>query len=339
MARKFTHGYTLLVGVGQSAYSQWSLPVAVKDVQAIRTVLTDPNLCAYPDDDQHVRLLCDAGATHAAIMDGLEWLKSRASGDPEATIVVYYSGHGWVSESAGYYYLIPHDINPYDVPGSALAAAIFACALREIPAQRLVVFIDSCHAQGMATAKNAPSSKPPSGFDEGAVPKALTDILKQGEGRAVFTSSRGRQLSWIRPDEAMSIYTYHLVEALRGAGNHPGDAFVRVSDLMNYLAKTVPDSVAGLCPSLPENTRKLCELGQTPFFDYATEDFPVAMLRGGKGLPSGGWESVAHETNEQTAPLVQVNVDKRSGGVYIEGQNSVKIEGDVIGRGQTKRNH
>ncbi len=32
---------------------------------------------------------------------------------------------------------------------------------------------------------------------------------------------------------------------------------------------------------------------QTPFFDTATEDFAVAMPRGGKGLPRGGWQ-IAH---------------------------------------------
>ena len=31
---------------------------------------------------------------------------------------------------------------------------------------------------------------------------------------------------------------------------------------------------------------------QTPFFDAATEDFPVALLRGGKGLPKGGWTRI-----------------------------------------------
>jgi hypothetical protein len=35
MPNAFTQGYALLVGVGESAYPAWSLPVTVKDIQAI----------------------------------------------------------------------------------------------------------------------------------------------------------------------------------------------------------------------------------------------------------------------------------------------------------------
>ena len=121
MAQTFSHGYALLVGVGATAYSPWSLPVTVKDLQAVRKVLTEPTLCGYPDDDQHVRLLHDQTATRAAILDALAWLKAQAAADPEATAVVFYSGHGWLDE-ATCYYLIPHDVKPHNIPGSAYQA-------------------------------------------------------------------------------------------------------------------------------------------------------------------------------------------------------------------------
>ena len=85
----------------------------------------------------------------------------------------------------------------------------------------------------------------------------------------------------------MSIYTYHFLEALQGAGNKPGDKLVKVSHLMNYLSETVPITV-----------QKEYNKEQTPFFDVATEDFPVALLRGGKGLTSEGYESVKAEARE-----------------------------------------
>ena len=40
----------------------------------------------------------------------------------------------------------------------------------------------------------------------------------------------------------MSVYTYHLIEALQGAGNREGDAEVHLSNLINYLGKTVHTS-------------------------------------------------------------------------------------------------
>src|SRR6185503_12066769 len=64
MPQTFPHGHALLVGVGATAYSPWSLPVTVKDAQAIQAVLTNPALCGYPAEN-HIRLLHDQGATRA----------------------------------------------------------------------------------------------------------------------------------------------------------------------------------------------------------------------------------------------------------------------------------
>lgn len=320
MSNTFAHGYALLIGVGQSAYPAWSLPVTVKDAQALKAILTDASLCAYPDDDQHIRLLHDQTATRQAILDGLAWLQAQAAADKEATIVVYYSGHGWL-DPANKYYLLSHDIEPFDIPGSALAAEVFTHALRKIEAKRLLVFIDSCHAQGMASAKNKdqPAIKLPRGFTQAALPKAVVGDLKQGGGRAVFTSSLGEQSSWVRPDNTMSIYTYHLIEALQGAGNQPGDTVVRVSNLMNHLGKAVPESA-----------RQLCQAEQKPFFDTAAEDFGVAMLLGGKGLPSGGWEAVQQEAGRTIAQVINI-IQSGSGSVAYDHSAAASRGGIAVG--------
>ncbi len=296
----FINGYALLIGVGLTSEPRWSLPVTVNDIKALHTILTDGNLCAYPPNEKHIRLLHDSGATRQGVIDGLHWLKSRAEADPESTIFIYYSGHGTLDTFANQYYLILHDTKTSDIPSSALEAGEFTKALREIPAKRLLVIIDSCHAEGMATAKDTPQQ--PSDLVKSGVPKGIIDALKQGEGRAVFTSSRGRQSSYVRSDKKMSIYTYHLIEALQGKGNRPGDTFVRVSNLMNYLSKAVPESTRQL-PGQPQ---------QTPFYDTATEDFPVAMFRGGKGLPPDGWKAVRDESDETIRRVQKVLAEKNS---------------------------
>ena len=61
---------------------------------------------------------------------------------------------------------------------------------------------------------------------------------------------------------------------MQGAGNKPGDTEVRVSNLINYLGKAVPDSA-----------RQLYSAEQIPHFDMDAGDFVIAKLRGGKGLP------------------------------------------------------
>ncbi|WP_088243831.1 caspase family protein [Calothrix rhizosoleniae] len=299
MFNTFTHGYALLIGVGESAYPKWSLPVTVKDIQAIRDILIDPNFCAYPNNQQHIRLLNNSSATRRDILDGLTWLNNQAYADPQATVIVYYSGHGWLDQATQLYYLIPHDVKPFDIPNSALSASDFTNGLRQINSQRLLVIIDCCHAEGIATAKKTQTAiKLPSNFIPTTIPKSFLEDLKQGQGRAVFSSCRGKQSSWIRPDDLMSIYTYHLVEALKGAGNQPDDQVVRLSNLMNHLSKSVP-----------ENAHTLCQAEQIPFFETATEDFTVALLRGNKGVLKEEGNTETTQNDETSQQLTEGNGD------------------------------
>ena len=162
----------------------------------------------------------------------------------------------------------------------------------------------------MAAAKGAPAAfEVPDGLVPAPPPKAITDELKRGAGRAVFTSSRSHQRSWVRPDGTMSLYTYHLIEALQGANNRPGDKAVTLANLMKHLGQTVPESA-----------RKLCKAEQVPFFDTAAEDFAVALLRGGKGLPAGGWPSVEKESQATIGQIVQAI-----------GERAIAVRGDVSG--------
>ncbi|NET26358.1 HEAT repeat domain-containing protein [Okeania sp. SIO1I7] len=284
MSNTLSHNYALLIGIGDCKYPNWSLPVTVKDVQAIKSFLIKPESCGYIDNENYLRFLCNEQATKQNILDNLNWLQQQAKNDPKATILVYYSGHGWLDKSTQNYYLIPHETSPVKLQKTALPATEFNNALQQISAQKLLVIIDSCHAQGMATAKETEELELPENFSKTALPKNLIDELRKGTGRAVFTSSTGEQSSWIRSDGKMSIYTDHFLEALHGGGNKPGDKEVKVSNLMNYVGKTVPESARQL-------GRK-----QTPIFDFSqTEDFSVALLCGGKGLPDGGWEEVKSE--------------------------------------------
>ncbi len=326
MPETFSHGYALIIGVGACDYERWSLPATVQDAAAVRGVLADPALCAYPP--KQIRLLKDKTAARRKILDGLAWLKECAAKDAEATVVVFYSGHGWLDDASGNYYLIPSDTSPLRPSKTALSSGDLTEALRAVKAKRLLVILDSCHAAGMTTskgkgkAKGQAESAVPEGFAAAALPKGISQELAQGEGRAVFTSSSGSQSSWVRADGSMSAYTFHLIEALQGAGSREGETLVRLSDLMGYLSQAVPQTV-----------RRECNAEQTPNFDFKTEDFPVAVLRGGKGLPPGGWAAVQREeAGEKPAETKKTST-------HASGRGSVAVGGNVSGSTIITGNH
>jgi len=53
-------------------HSEWSLPATVKDMQPLRSVLIDQSMCGCLDDEAHIRLLHDSGATRKTMLDGLK---------------------------------------------------------------------------------------------------------------------------------------------------------------------------------------------------------------------------------------------------------------------------
>lgn len=335
MADVFSQGYALLIGVDENAVSKWALREVVKDIRALQEVLVHPERCAYPKDN--VRLLSGPAATRQGILDGLAWLKAGLKSSENATGVVFYSGHGWRDKQANpaEYYLIPYDVSEDGLRSRALRSSDFAEEIEALQPRRLLVVLDCCHAAGMDVkdidtlpARYSQAALPPEAFiggekalspDEvsaaGGEAKTVTGglgTLTQGEGRAVLSSSKGDQKSYLRNDRKMSIFTYHLIEALTGHAQPQGGApEVLVSDVMSYVWRKVPASAEAdwNAPQVP---------------DYRlTGNFPVALVLGGKGLEAGAAPPDPLADLPKAGRTVTIHQ-----GSYIEGD--VKVDGDFV---------
>lgn len=267
----FQHGYALLIGVGEVAqHPRLSLPVTVNDANALQAAFTDPQRCAYPA--HQVRLLTNAGASLPAIREGLAWLAHCAQYDPESTVIVYFSGHG-VRTPDERYALVVADTHP-QIPSSLLWHDELTQLVRAISARRLLVLLDACHAAGMTPAKDAPLL-PGANYTKAAPAPDLLAGLAQGRGRAVLSASGVDQSSYYVPGEPLSIFTRHLLDALSGVASRPGDTTVSLAVVQRHVGTAVPAEV-----------RRRYNAEQTPWIDQSGEDFPLALLIGGKGLPA-----------------------------------------------------
>lgn len=321
--------YALVVGVGEYQHRAWSIPVASRDAEALAEVLGNPTRCGYPAAS-NIWLLQDDEATAEGIRDGLDWLASRAQKHPDATILVYYSGHGWTEDrgEGQRSYLIGHDTNPEQIADTALPAEDFVAGLRSIQSRRLLVLLDTCHAANMAEAKEGVDAgrRPlPGNFQEsfpnqlflGSLDGISQEIAKDldpiheenGPGRAVLASCAGNQKSWFVPGARLSFFTQHLIEALDGLGTPPEEEYVRILDLMGWVSKKVVVSAAAIGRE------------QTPIHKFEGTDFTVARvavwdsqeLKGDRGTEV---EDQAPKLVDEAPTLrtVQSLVDVASGG-------------------------
>lgn len=316
MSNIFEHGYALIVGVDANQIPRLALPAVAKDVQAIYDVLVHPDRCAY--NPENVKFLKGDQSTRDNILDGLYWLQGKVKGDPEATAVIYYSGHGMVDKATDQYYLIPYNISELSrIRQFALKAEDLTTEISAVQAKRMLAILDCCHAAGMdvkdvdlaaidsaATIEAAPfpldlpQTKNIPGFDAEPGAKNVSDLL-DGEGRAVLNSSTGSQSSYVRTDGAMSLFTYHLIEALTGHAPHPDDAtVVYVTDVMSWVTHQVKKSA------------KAQERDQTPVM-RTSGVFPIAQLIGGQGVAKGMGQMPPDplEALPQVGPTVTFNQD------------------------------
>ena len=278
MSPRFANACALLIAVDQNKEASAALPAVAADARALRDVLVHPARCGYAPDK--LRLLTGAESSRQGLFDGLDWLADELAAIPDgdSTAILYFSCHGHVE--GGEHYLIPYDLNLRWLRSSAIRAADFADAVAQLTPRRLLVVLDCCHAAGMAVKQAAPAP-----FVSAAIPPALflpeakslaAGRLARGAGRAVLSSCQPGERSYLRADGHMSLFTYHLIEALTGHAQPSGGApEVLVSDLIGYLQRHVPQSA-----------RAQHGAPQTPD-PRLTGNFPVALVLGGEGLGKG----------------------------------------------------
>ena len=331
MSAIFEHGYALIVGVDENRMQRLALPDVAKDVQAVYDVLVHPQRCAYKPEN--VKLLKGEESTRQNILEGLYWLQDKVKGDAEATAVIYYSGHGMVDKNANQYYLIPYDIQELSrLRAHALRAEDLSAEISAVAAKRMLAILDCCHAGGMdvkdvdleaidsavnveaaAFPLELPETKSVPLFESAPGEKSVHQ-LKEGEGRAILNSSTGSQSSFVRNDRAMSLFTYHLIEALTGHAPHPDDAtIVYVTDVMSWVTHQVKKSAQ-------EQGRN-----QTPVMKTSGV-FPVAMLIGGQGLAKG----IGQLPPDPLAPLPEAGTSYQAGGNIVTGTAGGDMAGGNI---------
>jgi uncharacterized caspase-like protein len=172
---------------------------------------------------------------------------------PDDTLVFYYSGHG-VPDKFGKTFLAPSDMHsehPFKTGFSFddLTDAMLACN-----SLRVVTILDSCFSGSLKIGKGLGADLDSKSSEEAAasiaknIVEEKSDKLKQGVGRCLLASSQGYEEAYDRQEKDHSIFTYYLLEGLKGHKN-------AVDDEGNITYDALGKFIAREMLSLPSDKR------------------------------------------------------------------------------------
>jgi hypothetical protein len=258
------NAHALVIGIDTGYERVRKLP-PTRDAGAIVDLLTNPQEGGYLADK--VQLLINAAATRDAIVGALAHLAGTT--DSDSTVFLYFSGHGGqITDGLGAgQYLLPVDADAGSdeaLAASSISGDAFTEALDRVPARKVVVVFDACHAGGIGVLKTVTASPVQSGL-----PEAYYERLAAGRGRVIFASSLDTEYSLVFPADDLGLFTKHLLAGLRG-GIPSEDGLIRVFDLFEYIQPRVTAEAASHHPQHPV------------FKAHLQENFPIALRLGGQ---------------------------------------------------------
>lgn len=224
------------------------LPKSALDVEDLHNVLLASGYIPT-----NIQILLNSDATWKKIDAGLDWLAHSATGN--STAIIYFSGHGIrkAGLSSGDY-LCPVEATLDEVARTLIESKDLIKAINRILAERLVIFLDSCHAEVIGEIKNT-NIAIKAGLSETAY-----DSITQERGRMIIASSLYNEESHEVSTMQNGLFAHFLLEGLRGAAAERGGA-IYINKLFSYIRE-------GL------NRYNL----QHPFQKAASQDFIIAFV-------------------------------------------------------------
>jgi len=233
--------WAVVVGIGKYQDSNVSeLKYTRNDAQGIYDYLIDPRGGGFPKDN--VRLLIDDQATRVNILSALGTFLARNALKNDK-VFIFYAGHGAPEadytrkESDGFSkYLVPYDANANDLYATGIPMAEIRTIFERVESDQLIFVADACYSgasggRTFSAVKGARAIRITGDFVENLAPK--------GSGRVILAASDVNEVSLELPELKHGIFTYYLLEGLRGAADVNKDGKISVQEAYDYLSEKV----------------------------------------------------------------------------------------------------
>ena len=215
-----------------------SLKYAANDAREFYRYLTEVN--AVPKD--HIWLLLDEEATLDKLRSTLGTQLRRQAGKDDM-VIIYLAGHGATERDATSpdgdgleKYILPTNADPKDLYSTAMPMSEVARIFNRISSERLVFISDTCYS-GASGGRTIPVIG-----TRANVSGTFLDRLSQGKGRVILTASDANEVSVEKDELKHGVFTYYLLEALRGRGDLDQDGMITIDEVYRYVSMKVPQA-------------------------------------------------------------------------------------------------
>ena len=225
-AQENKNAYAIVIGVEQYRQQIPRAEFAVHDAQAVAQYLT--KTLGYPENNV-VTLLNEHAAKSDFEKYFEKWLPNNV--EKNATVFVYYSGHGAPNLKKGDAYLVPYDGDPSFIAETGYPLRRMYDALGRLPAKEVIVAMDSCFYGAGGRSVVAKGARP--------LVMNLTTTQTLPRNMTVLSASAGDQTSSTYDEKGHGLFTYFLLKGIKNEDVTKPDGSISMSDLFGYLKPQV----------------------------------------------------------------------------------------------------
>jgi len=242
------HLWAIVAGVSDYADSQLNLRYAAKDAEDFAHALEIGAKGLFPQSRVHIALLSTSGKPGTVLPTRAnldQAFRAAAKGRSTDILLVYLSGHGATHGGQdGDYYYLTKDATTQSLEDSAvrkqrtLSSAEIADFIRNIPANKQVLILDTCAAGRLAERLSE-------GREISSSAERAFDRMKDRTGTFVLAGAAADRVSYEATRYGQGLLTYSLLAGMRGAALSP-DSTVDVNRLFQYARDEVPNLARGI---------------------------------------------------------------------------------------------
>jgi len=209
--------WVILVGVGRYT-AMPSLKYTDDDAYKLYGFFKSPEGGAIPDEQ--IMTLIDEDASRAKVLKSVRDFSTKAA--PQDVILFYFSGHGKKGS------FLPSD---YDGATNVIEHSVLLKAMENSQAKSKIIIADACHSGSFTTSKGEKYKSMVNNYYDA--------FAATSGGTVLMMSSKSNEISIESSGLRQGIFSYYLINGLKGGANTNSDRIVTVQEAFDYIYANV----------------------------------------------------------------------------------------------------